>query len=149
MIAPLSPVVVASDQTERLGYPGELFEVLVSSSQTGGRFLVARVTVDPGCGTPPHVHQREDEVFHILEGELQITVDGQPMTLKKGDTAFGPRDVPHFYTNVSQEKVTFLMTATGSNFEAFIRSWCDLFASGGFNPDSATALAAEYGIVVG
>ena len=39
----------------------------------------------PGSGIPPHVHTKEDEIFRVLKGEVELMVDGKTTLLKKGD----------------------------------------------------------------
>jgi quercetin dioxygenase-like cupin family protein len=56
--------------------PGELMTFLITGEETGGAFFMADLTVVPGGGTPPHIHHREDESFHLLEGTLTIQVGG-------------------------------------------------------------------------
>ena len=47
---------------------------LITGEETGGAFFMADISVVPGGGTPPHIHHREDESFHLLEGTLTIQV---------------------------------------------------------------------------
>lgn len=44
-----------------------------------------------------HVHQREDETFHVMEGEYEFTCGTETFVAKPGATVFGPRGVPHGY----------------------------------------------------
>jgi mannose-6-phosphate isomerase-like protein (cupin superfamily) len=48
--------------------PGELMTFILTGEETGGAFFMADISVVPGGGTPPHIHHREDESFHLLEG---------------------------------------------------------------------------------
>jgi hypothetical protein len=40
----------------------------------------------PGGGPPPHIHQREDETFQILEGEYEWMVGDTKFIAQKGTT---------------------------------------------------------------
>lgn len=51
---------------------GEVVDVLFSSSETGGSFSMVVQTCPPGGGPPPHIHEREDEIFLPLEGEFEL-----------------------------------------------------------------------------
>jgi len=51
--------------------------------------------VSTGSGIPYHVHQHEDEIFEIITGELEVTVNGEVHLLNKGDMVFLPKRVPH------------------------------------------------------
>lgn len=55
---------------------GSQVEVLISSEMTEGRSVTLMEISPPGGGPPPHMHQNEDETFHIVEGEYEFLVDG-------------------------------------------------------------------------
>ena len=46
-------------------------------------------------GIPFHTHDEHDEVVQVLEGECEATVGDETRVLKKGDTFFAPKGVPH------------------------------------------------------
>ena len=79
--------------------PGELMTFLITGEETGGAFFLAEISVAPGGGTPPHIHHREDESFHLLEGTLTIQVGGDTITASAGDFAFLPRGIAHSFKN--------------------------------------------------
>ena len=55
---------------------GDVYTILVSGAQTGGRYCLIDMIVAPGGGPPPHRHDFE-EMFTILEGELEFTFRGK------------------------------------------------------------------------
>jgi uncharacterized cupin superfamily protein len=58
----------------------------------------------PCADSPPlHVHHREDEVFHVFEGELLLRVGESEFRLGSGETALAPKGVPHTYRVESPE----------------------------------------------
>jgi quercetin dioxygenase-like cupin family protein len=56
---------------------------------------------DPGQYVPVHVHPAQDEFILVLEGELQLKLDGVWSKAKVGDLVRLPRGVPHGYFNKS------------------------------------------------
>ncbi|MFL5847741.1 MAG: LysR substrate-binding domain-containing protein [Solirubrobacteraceae bacterium] len=72
-------------QGEPWWFGGSMFEFLVPSDSTGGQITVFRYTAPGGFAPPRHVHTREDEVFHVLEGHVAFEVDGRRQLA-------GPRD---------------------------------------------------------
>lgn len=54
-------------------------------------------TIHAGCEPPLHVHRREDEWLHVLEGRITAFVDGRELAVAAGSTAFLPRGVAHTY----------------------------------------------------
>ncbi|MFG3103740.1 cupin domain-containing protein [Streptomyces sp. NPDC048182] len=60
--------------------------VSYAAPRTGSRELAAwRVEIPAGSGGPAHRVSRE-EVFHLLDGELVVTVDGRTERVAAGDT---------------------------------------------------------------
>lgn len=79
--------------------PGELMTFLITGEETDGAFFLADISVVPGGGTPPHIHSREDESFHLLEGTLSIQVGGDTITASPGDFVYLPRGIAHSFKN--------------------------------------------------
>ena len=50
--------------------------------------------VDPGASLPEHSHPHE-QIANVLEGEFELTVDGEPRVLEPGMVAVIPGSVPH------------------------------------------------------
>jgi mannose-6-phosphate isomerase-like protein (cupin superfamily) len=55
---------------------GGTYTILVSGEQTGGRYCLIDMLVPPGGGPPPHRHDFE-EMFTILDGEIELTFRGK------------------------------------------------------------------------
>lgn len=53
---------------------GDLITVKVTSEDTEGVFSVLEETTPPQGGPPPHIHHQEDELIHVLEGEVELLV---------------------------------------------------------------------------
>jgi quercetin dioxygenase-like cupin family protein len=52
------------------------------------------VEVKKGSALPSHHHHHEQITF-VLEGELEMNIGGEPMTLKPGNFHVIPSNVPH------------------------------------------------------
>lgn len=76
---------------------GSTLEVLVDSAVSNGQVLIMRSNTTRGSGVPVHVHQREDEIFLLLNGALTVWAGDQRRELSGGGVAFLPRGVPHTY----------------------------------------------------
>jgi quercetin dioxygenase-like cupin family protein len=100
---------------------GHSITVILSKEATAGDYFVFEVLTPPGLGLPPHVHEREDELIHVVEGELEILLGENVFTAKTGDTVFFPRGVAHAFNNVSSKAARGIFTAApGASFEAFV-----------------------------
>ena len=76
-----------------------------------------------GDSPPLHVHQHEDEVFHILEGEFRFRVGDRDLRARAGETLLGPKGVPHTYRVESLEGGRMLTITRGQDFERFVRAF--------------------------
>ena len=56
---------------------------------------------DPGQHVPVHIHPHQDEFILVLDGELDLKLDGVWSKAKTGDLVRMPRGVPHGYFNKS------------------------------------------------
>ncbi len=65
-----------------------------------GRFVhsdtmsFAHWTIDAGAPLPEHVHPHE-QVVNVIEGQYEITIDGETRVLDPGTVAVIPGNVPH------------------------------------------------------
>ncbi|HLL86116.1 MAG TPA: hypothetical protein VK387_02260 [Thermoleophilaceae bacterium] len=69
---PASPFGLDAAGGERLRFSGADFLVKASADTTGGSFSIVE-EIEP-LDTPLHVHEHEDEIFYVLEGEHVFAV---------------------------------------------------------------------------
>jgi len=116
----IAPIALADGEGEALWFLGGLATVKASTEATGGRVAVVEQLAPRGSGSPLHVHQREDEWFYVLEGELTFWVGGDVVVAPAGSFVFGPRGIPHTFL-VSSEVARFLLVAEPGGFDGFLR----------------------------
>jgi quercetin dioxygenase-like cupin family protein len=97
---------------------GGTYSVLVSGTQTAGRYCLIDMLVPAGGGPPPHRHDFE-EMFTLLEGELEFTFRGQSQTVRAGSTVNVPANAPHAFRNVSGATARMLCLCTPAGQEEF------------------------------
>jgi len=105
--------------------PGELMTFLITGKESGGALFLAEISVAPGGGTPPHIHHREDESFHLLEGTLTIQVGSDTITASAGDFAFLPRGIAHSFRNNGDGYAKALVMTTPAGLEGFFEEVFD------------------------
>jgi quercetin dioxygenase-like cupin family protein len=99
---------------------GSQVEVLISGEMTEGRSLTILEVTPPGGGPPPHLHQNEDETFHIVEGEYEFLVDGAWVKGGVGDTFHTNRGSVHTFRNSGESTGRLLMFIVPAAFEHFL-----------------------------
>jgi len=84
-------------QTQDLGAPGKIA-------------VQARAEFDPGVAAGRHTHPGE-ELGYVLEGQLELRIDGQPpKIIKAGETFFVPEGLVHDGINNGTGKAKVLAT---------------------------------------
>jgi quercetin dioxygenase-like cupin family protein len=76
---------------------GYLFTIKARSDELSGEVAIIEFATERGQEPGPHVHDGEDEIFYVLNGELTVTCGEDSFAAGPGDFVFLPRDVPHSY----------------------------------------------------
>ncbi len=117
--SPMKPTITPADEGKKVNILGTAMLIRIHGRDTGGVVSVVETHDLPGGGPPPHIHQREDETFQILEGEYEFTVEGKTIPAKPGTTLFAPRGVAHTYRYVGQHPGRLMCVITPAGFEEF------------------------------
>lgn len=104
---------------------GDTYTILVSGAETAGRYCLIDMHVPAGGGPPPHRHDFE-EMFTLLEGELEFTFRCKTSTVCAGSTVNIPANAPHAFKNASGAAVRMLCMATPAGLEEFFLEVGDL-----------------------
>jgi quercetin dioxygenase-like cupin family protein len=99
--------------------PGSRMTFIVTGKETGGAFFLAEISVPPGGGPPPHIHQHEDESFQVLQGTLTLRVGGDTIAASAGDFAFLPRGIAHSFKNHGDVTAKALVLVTPAGLENY------------------------------
>lgn len=125
---------------------GDKAIIRVSAKDSGGAFSVVDLITPAGVGPPLHVHHREHETFRVVEGEYEFHVAGEVIRGGPGSTVLAPRDIPHWFQNVSDKPGFMIVTLVPGGFEGFFEE-VDQAAPDGFpNPETGAALGKKYGL---
>jgi quercetin dioxygenase-like cupin family protein len=73
-----------------------------------------------GEAPPLHIHQSEDEYFHVLEGVMRFEVGGKIIIAKAGDTLTAPKGIPHRFRVDSVLGARCLTITKGGDFESML-----------------------------
>ncbi|HEX8912025.1 MAG TPA: cupin domain-containing protein [Humisphaera sp.] len=137
--------ITRTEECEALNVLGVPHIVHVAAAETNGTITFAEMQVPPGAGIPRHVHAREDEVFHVLAGQVAFEVNGTETVVGPGTTVFGPRNVPHAYRNAGTDTARILVTLTPGGLEGMFAELAKLPAG---PPDLAVVskIVGRYGV---
>jgi mannose-6-phosphate isomerase-like protein (cupin superfamily) len=99
----------------------------------------------PGFDTGLHVHERLEETWFVLSGELDFRVGDQTFTAGPGATVFVPPHVPHAFANRSEADATFLLTLSPPGHDRYFDELADILAvDGPPDPDAIAELRKRY-----
>jgi mannose-6-phosphate isomerase-like protein (cupin superfamily) len=101
-----------------IGLVGDTYTILLTGEDTAGRYCLIDMLVPPGGGPPPHRHDFE-EMFSVIEGEIEVTFRGAKSFLRVGETANIPANAPHEFHNVSQRPARLLCMCSPAGQEEF------------------------------
>lgn len=90
--------------------PGVLKKVLARRADLaeGNIQMINWALLPVGKSFEPHYHEDMEEVFIILSGEVEITIDGEYDKLLKGDAVIIPARSIHQMTNMSTADVEYI-----------------------------------------
>ncbi|WP_343488073.1 quercetin 2,3-dioxygenase [Allomuricauda sp. d1] len=141
----LDPKIVRAAEGKRVNVIGDQQTFKLTGKDTDGQFTLIEEVNPPGTMIPLHVHTQEDEIFKVLEGELEVTVGDKTTVLKAGDLAFAPKNVPHSWKVVSDTDCKTILSAFPAGIEIMFEELGELPAG---KPDFAKVaeICGRYGI---
>ena len=101
-----------------IGLVGDTYTILVRGEDTAGKYTLIDMHVPPGGGPPPHRHDFE-EMFSVLEGEVEVTFRGATTTARAGETINVPANAPHAFRNVGESPARLLCLCAPAGQEEF------------------------------
>lgn len=123
---PSRTLSVARPETDQslphLGAVGDNYTILLTGKDTDGRYALIDMLVPPGGGPPPHRHDFE-EMFHVLEGEIEMNFRGRTRTIKAGETVNVPARAPHNFHNASDAQARLLCMVTPPGLDEYFAQW--------------------------
>src|SRR5439155_25562583 len=99
------------------------WEVARSTEETSGEVFESTNWLDPGMPGPPvHVHPNAGESFELIEGTLDVCMDGEWSSAQAGAQATVPAGVPNTLRNASDQPVKMVTRIRpAGRSEAFFR----------------------------
>ena len=103
-----------------IGLVGDTYTILVAGKDTAGRYCLIDMHIPPGGGPPPHRHDVE-EMFSVLEGEIETTFRGKKTIIRTGETINIPANAPHEFQNKSGQPARLLCLCSPAGQEEFFK----------------------------
>jgi mannose-6-phosphate isomerase-like protein (cupin superfamily) len=75
---------------------------------------VIQERMPPGSAEVKHLHRRSRQLFYVLEGEVQMELPSEVLTLRPGDAVEIAPEQPHRVRNVSDADASLLVISSPS-----------------------------------
>lgn len=141
---------IAEADRRGLWVMGSLLEIVIDGDQTGGSYAVAEDRSLPGFGPPPHVHEREDEAFYVIEGEYLFGGSDGEVRAGPGTFVHAPRGHLHWWRNVGEGPGRHLEIFTPAGLEKMFLEIGEPASAGGdppaADPRRLLEAAPRYGV---
>ena len=132
--------VLASDEGLRLqSGPGRDLIFKVTGEDTAGALDYFIVEVAPHGGPPLHVHHRQEETIHVLEGRFKVRIGDELFELDEGGFAYLPSKVPHAFLNLTDQPAEIIVVYTPGGGHKFYEELGPATRNG--EPDRAVVAA--------
>lgn len=117
MSEPKTPFVANAAEIDWQEFPGHfggaLSKALVRPETCGSKHIDFRISCyQPMAHVQEHVHKVQEQVYHVLEGEGLLTLDGRRVLMRRHDYVFVPPGVRHSFTNNGTVPLVFLVVTT-------------------------------------
>ena len=94
-------------------FGGALSKALVRPENLGSRLVDYRIsTYQPMAYVERHAHKVQEQIYHVLEGEGCMEIDGKKTIVRKHDVIFIPPGIPHSIVNNGLTDLTFIVVTT-------------------------------------
>ena len=94
-------------------FGGALSKALVRPENAGSRLVDYRIsTYQPMAYVERHAHKVQEQIYHVLEGEGMMEIDGKKQVVRRHDVIFIPPGVPHSIANNGLTDLTFIVVTT-------------------------------------
>lgn len=74
-------------------------------------------------GPPPHHHSKYSELFVVLKGKMEFTVNGETKILEEGESIDLPPNTVHTFSNAGTETMYWLHIHSPKGFAAFFNEY--------------------------
>ena len=94
-------------------FGGALSKALVGPDNVGTEKIDFRISrYAPAAFVEEHVHQIQEQVYYVLEGEGVLTTDDQKHLMRPNDYVYVPPGVRHSFANTGTNGLVFLVITT-------------------------------------
>ena len=91
-------------------FGGALSKALVGPGDTDIKLIDYRISsYQPMAYVAPHTHKVQEQIYHVLEGEGSMDIDGETNIVRRHDVIHIPPGIEHSITNTGLDNLVFIV----------------------------------------
>jgi len=138
------PLLIPQESGTEINFLGITHKL--TPQQTNSRYYLFVFKFDPESGNGLHIHQFEDEVVFVIEGEIEIRLGDKTLKAKKGGVVHLPKGIPHGLYNPLQTTSKYLAMAIPGGMEKFFDELASVQEKGQLDDLTHKSISLKYGI---
>src|SRR3954463_15568530 len=120
---------------------------MIDGDEADQRFSLVEHAMSPrALAAPLHLHTREDEYSHVLQGRMGALLGDDVVEAGPGDLVHKPRNQWHTFWNAGDEPCRILEIISPAGFEHFFQELNDLGGAIKADPEELAQLNERYGL---
>jgi quercetin dioxygenase-like cupin family protein len=137
-------IILQRGEAQGVSVRGSQIDFLVTAEHAKGCSMF-ELSIAPGFDTGAHYHTKMEEVFYVLEGELNLRAGDRVVRGGPGTVVFVPIGAAHSFGNSGPSPARMLLVTTPPGFERYFEEVAALLAKEGPpNPEAIAALRRQH-----
>ena len=113
---------INEDQGQSLSVVGDNYRIIIPGTLTQGAYAVIDMLVPPGGGPGPHSHSDIQELFYVVDGEIEFKTETGKYVATKGSFVNIPKGGEvHCFKNTSNTTAHLLCTVIPAGLDALFQ----------------------------
>ncbi len=125
-------IVLRAGEGQRVSLRGTEVAYKAAGVRPAGGPTFLEFSPAPGFSTGDHIHDRIEEIFYVVEGEVQIRAGEQLLDARAGDFVLIPPGTPHGFGNAGDANAKLLLIISPAGVhEQYFQELADILANPG------------------
>lgn len=140
------PTLLAPEEGKRIApKPGAAILFKAWGKRDPGDYELAEFFMAAGHeGPKPHVHRTHEELFYVLQGDVEFLAGQQSTQLGPGSALFVPPGSVHAFRNCGTGDARFLLVVSPSGLHRYFQEIAEMNTAGTLSPAAMTELRLKY-----
>ncbi|CAF2577746.1 unnamed protein product [Rotaria sp. Silwood2] len=124
-----------------------MYKIVLRGNQSSNLLTIIEELVYIGNASRCHYHTKEDETIRVLNGTLQVYLDGYQFCAPAGTSFYVPRNIIQSSRNLGSKPVHIELLFSPSNIENYLDQITPVFVKQPVNMTRVAELSRTFGVV--